>query len=231
MKIGLLADIHANDLALEAVLKAAKRHGVEELLIAGDFVGYYYNPERVLELLNSWTWNAIGGNHEAMLGEWRSGRNREEILKKYGSGIKEACNKLSEAQLENLINLPPTRRIKIDNREVLICHGAPWDRDYYIYPDVAVDTRLCLFREDCDLLVYGHTHYPAVWQEGEQLAVNPGSVGQPRDHKPGACWALWDTGRHNITLMREEYDFKQLIEKCMRIDPQLPYLANVLIRS
>lgn len=231
MKVGLLSDIHGNDLALEAVLNAAKQKGVEELLIAGDFVGYYYNPERVLELLNSWSWNAVGGNHEAMLGEWLSGNKREEILKKYGSGIKNACSKLTEELLEKLIALPQTRRIELCNRNVLLCHGSPWDKDCYIYPDAKMEIRNRFFEEGSDLVVYGHTHYPVVWQEGEQLVVNPGSVGQPRDRKPGACWALWDTEEHKIALMRENYDFLPLIEECKRIDPQLLYLVDVLTRS
>jgi len=231
MIVGLLSDIHGNDLALEAVLNAAKQNGVEELLIAGDFVGYYYNPDRVFELLDSWSWNAVGGNHETMLGEWRSGYNREKILQKYGSGIKEASNKLTVALLEDLISLPSTRMIETDNRNVLLCHGAPWDRDCYIYPDADTETRLSFFNTGSDLLVYGHTHYPVIWREGEQLVVNPGSVGQPRDHKPGACWALWDTGAHKVTLMRENYNFQPLIEECKRIDPRLPYLVNVLTRS
>jgi len=61
--------------------------------------------------------------------------------------------------------------------------------------------------------------------------INPGSVGQPRDRRPGACWALWNTETMKIELRREQYDRTALVEACRRIDPQLPFLVDVLERS
>ena len=67
MKIGLLGDIHGNSRALRAVLESARVKGVEKLCLTGDFVGYYYHPDEVLDLLASWPNHAVRGNHEAML--------------------------------------------------------------------------------------------------------------------------------------------------------------------
>ena len=80
MKIGLLADIHANAHALEAVLKSAKEKKVEKLLCCGDYVGYYYEPDRVIALLDEWDWDGISGNHETMLLDWLNEKNRNEII-------------------------------------------------------------------------------------------------------------------------------------------------------
>ena len=66
MKLALLADIHGNADALEAVLAAARRRGAKRLLCAGDFVGYYYEPARCFELLDAWRLDAVRGNHEDM---------------------------------------------------------------------------------------------------------------------------------------------------------------------
>ena len=94
MKIGLLSDIHANAHALKSVLKSAKGKNVDKLLCCGDYVGYYYEPDRVLALLDNWDWEGVSGNHEAMLFDWLNDKNRKKIKDKYGSGISVAAEKL-----------------------------------------------------------------------------------------------------------------------------------------
>lgn len=81
-----------------------------------------------------------------------------------------------------------------------------------------------------DLIVYGHSHYPVVWRIDRSVIANPGSVGQPRDRKLGACWALWDTRSMEVTLQRANFDTQLVAERALRIDPHLPYLAGVLRR-
>lgn len=231
MKLALLADIHGNSLALSAVLNAARLNDVDELLIAGDFVGYYYHPDEILSLLDNWKWTAVSGNHEVMLEQWSKGINHKKTLKKYGTGIELAYKLLSSKQLEMLVCLPPKRKIQIENYSVLLCHGSPWDQDFYVYPDANTDISQRFFNEKYDVVVYGHTHYSVIWKENNHYVVNPGSVGQPRDRKQGACWALWDTVQHDIKLMRENYDSTPLVNECKKNDPLLPYLSNVLTRK
>jgi hypothetical protein len=43
--------------------------------------------------------------------------------------------------------------------------------------------------------------------------VNPGSVGQPRDHDPRAAYAIFDTERQTLTFKRVAYDIKQTQEQ------------------
>ena len=102
MKIGLLSDIHANSDALYAVLSDAQSLGVKSFIIAGDFVGYYYNIEKVLSSLSSLDFIAIGGNHEAMLSDWCLNKNHNLIQKKYGSSIGLAYKALSGEQKNGL---------------------------------------------------------------------------------------------------------------------------------
>ena len=63
MRIALLGDIHGNSFALAAVLGAARATRVEKLLITGDFVGYYFWPREVLDMLRDWEVEAVRGNH------------------------------------------------------------------------------------------------------------------------------------------------------------------------
>lgn len=230
MKIGLLADLHGNGEAVATVLAAARRAGVERLLCAGDYVGYYYHPEAVLRELDRWVWTGVRGNHEDMLADWLAGKNRENVLARYGSGITVAAD-MPAGKRDRLLALPRRLTLEIDGRTVVLCHGAPWATNAYVYPDAPPDTRSRMAVEAVDVVVFGHSHFPVLWRERHCLVVNPGSVGQPRDRVPGACWALWDTSTMTIDLRRESYDTAPLVAECRRRDRDLAYLANVLTRT
>ena len=66
---------------------------------------------------------------------------------------------------------------------------------------------------------------------GNTLVVNPGSVGQPRNRKPGAQWALYDTESKVLEFFNESYECSELVEECRVNSPQLPYLAEILTRT
>jgi len=233
MKIALLSDIHSNAHALKAVLKSAKEKDVNKILCCGDYIGYYYEPERVMDLLEKWDWDGVSGNHEAMLVDWINEKNRTNIKVKYGSGISIATKRLPNDKLTLLCEMPIVKKLKISNKKILICHGSPYERDIYIYPDSEKKTIDKMFNYDSDfnLMVFGHTHYPVIWKKGNKTIINPGSVGQPRDRIPGACWVLWDTITNEFIFQREKYDVSAVIEMCKKFDPELSYLVNVLIRK
>ncbi len=231
MKLALLGDIHGNHLALRAVLAAAKLEGVERLLITGDFIGYYFWPSQVLDMLSGWDLVAVRGNHEDMLIQaYRRPELLLDIEQRYGSGLSVALDSLSAAQLDWLMKLPHPQSIAIGDCKILLCHGAPWDVDQYIYPDS--DSELF---ERCDKLVHdwvvtGHTHYPLIRQLDKTMFVNPGSVGQPRDRVPGAAWALLDSETGQVELKREPYDIHSVANEARQIHPKLNYLSEVLLR-
>ncbi|WP_158597892.1 metallophosphoesterase family protein [Noviherbaspirillum saxi] len=232
MRVAILGDIHGNAAALHAVLDAARNDGVEKLLVTGDLVGYYFSPCTVLELLEPWDKCIVRGNHEAMLAEARvSSLRLADIEARYGSGIRVALDELSDAQLDGLCELPHPMHVMIDACAILLCHGAPWNLDEYIYPDAPQGIVERCIGEARDIVITGHTHYPMLRQIGKRVLVNPGSVGQPRDRQPGAAWALLDSVSGEISLRREYYDMQPLIEEARRRHPELPYLAEVLCRT
>ena len=230
MKVALLSDIHGNAPALSAVLSAAASEGVSLLLCCGDYVGYYYDPEMVFDLLDGWSWLGVRGNHEDMLERWLAGEGRPEVAARYGSGVAKAAQMRGE-RLSQVLSLPKMRNSRIEGRRVLVCHGAPWDGDAYVYPDAPPEVWHRMAASGDDLVVYGHTHYPVVRQAEGTLVVNPGSVGQPRDRRPGACWALWDTETMSVALRRENYDAGAVAARCAVEDPHLPAIAQVLTRT
>lgn len=232
MKIGLLGDIHGNALALQAVLAVAETEGVEHLLVTGDLVGYYFAPDKVLELLEPWDRHIVRGNHEDMLtAARRYPALLPEIEKKYGSGLRIALDCLAEEQLDMLCNLPHPAQVAIDGRRLLLCHGTPWDNNEYVYPDADAALLVRCASPGIDMVILGHTHYPMVREIGATMIVNPGSVGQPRNRTPGAQWALYDSVTLTVSLRCESYDHCAVAEEARRRHPNHPYLSNVLERT
>lgn len=231
MRIAVLSDIHGNYLALDAVLKEVRKFDVKRLFVLGDLVGYYYHPDKVIKLLNDWPLDLIQGNHEEILK--RAVKDKvflKQIYLKYGSGINMAIKKLIDTQIKELTKLPWKKMIRIDDLSIVLSHGAPWERDYYVYPnsDQSVLKRCCVL--GAEFIFLGHTHYPFVFKNDRCTVVNVGSVGQARDQGGIASWALLDTVKRKVELKTTQYDTTPLVNEVKLIDPHVPYLYKVLLR-
>ena len=232
MRVAVIGDIHGNAPALYSVLIAAKLREVECLLINGDLIGYYFEPAQVLQLIAPWKTYIVRGNHEDMLASARlDPQVLPEIERRYGSALEVAINSLDSAQLDMLCNLPHPLSVELDSMKILLCHGSPWDNDVYIYPDASEDMMNRCAIEGYDLVVMGHTHYPMLKTIGTTQLLNPGSVGQPRNREPGAQWAMIDTITREISLHNEYYDVEPVLSEARLRHPELPYLADVLVRT
>lgn len=231
MKIGILADIHGNSIALEAVLQEAKHLQITRLLVLGDIVGYYYHPDKVLELLKGFETTMIRGNHEDMLRSAKSSVEEEEKIKlKHGSGISIALNTLTGDQIKNLTDLPTSTTVTLDSCTIMLCHGAPWKSDEYIYPDAPKEVLAKCTSVKADFLLLGHTHHPFIHSRNSVTVLNPGSVGQPRDIGNLASWAILDTANASIVFKRAQFDIEPLIEEAKKNDPGIPYLQEIFRR-
>ncbi len=222
MRILVFSDIHSNLTALEAVLAAAGN--VDAYWCLGDIVGYGPDPNeciaRVRDLPNL---ICVRGNHDAAtLGEVDQHTfNHEASL-----AISWTKRVLNADSQEFLLSLP--ERLIHDN--ITIVHGSPrnpvWDyvMDYMTALRMFqfFDTRICLV---------GHTHVPAIWKESESAApkspvmdfnktvilsktiLNPGSVGQPRDHDNRAAYAFLDPEESTWELRRVAYEISSVQER------------------
>ncbi len=229
MKIGILGDIHGNDIALKKILNKAKNKNVVKLLITGDLIGYYYNISEIFSLLKEWDWISVRGNHEDMLK--KSINNKKylnNITSKYGSSIKIALKELTKKQINFLTSLPHPFEIKIDGKKILLCHGSPSDLNFYVYPDCDNKILKEISKKNHDLIILGHTHYPMHRQINSTTIINPGSVGQPRNKQKGAQWALYDTKNSKLDFYVEKYNPNKIIKQVMMYDPENEYLYNIL---
>ena len=213
MRVALLSDVHANLVALEAVLAALP--AVEELWVMGDTVGYGPEPADTLALLRERNARLVAGNHDRAVATG-------EGLELFNVAAREAAvlhrGWLGAADRDALAALPLT----ITAGRYLLCHGSPreplweyvFDRGTAAASMAGVAVPFC-----CN----GHTHVPAVFPVGpDRVMINPGSVGQPRDGDPRAAYAVLDTDAATAEFHRVGYDIAKT-QRMMR-ERRLPEL-------
>ncbi len=218
MRYLVLADIHANLQALEAVLADATTRGYDRVLVLGDLVGYGANPVEAIDRTMALDPAAvIRGNHDKVCAGLEPATDFNDAAR----ASAEWTAAILPASHRDLLARLPAGPVSVTDA-LQICHGAPFDEDYYVFDldDAAqaldaVTARLCLF---------GHTHVPAAYASADDpirardaagtdlvlpaspSLVNVGSVGQPRDGDPRAAYGLLDLDRDSLQLCRVAYD-------------------------
>lgn len=231
MRLAILSDIHGNYDALKAVLEECKKHKIEQYLCLGDYVGYYYEPKKVWDLIYSLNGVKIKGNHEDLLKDSLSSRIiRNQIKEKYGTGHQVAQNQLSCEQINQLYNLPEKKLVQIGEYTFELNHGSPWDQSIYLYPDTAPEILEKANNPAIDIVLVGHSHYPFTKKLTHSVIINPGSVGQNRQKGGVACWAFINSDTLEYKLMRTSYDTEALFNEAKEKDPLNAYNYNILKR-
>ena len=203
MKVAVISDIHGNFDALAAVLEKAENENVTHLLILGDVVGYYYHPDKIMDLLSQWNFDIIKGNHEKILEDLIADSSLSETIRlKYGSGHQEAINKLTQEQLRFLIDLPETKTVQFGQTSLLMCHGSPWSIDYYVYPDCDKEILEKCDSKVHDFVLIGHSHYSFAIRNENSILINPGSVGQSRQTGGKASWCVINTDNQLFSVFQ-----------------------------
>lgn len=229
----VISDIHSNLPALTTVLGAMETSA--RVLCAGDIVGYYIDPNPVIELLRSHHVECILGNHDQyVLGLLPYPPSRED---KYRAQWTRSA--LTSENTVWLKNLPQVRTYcvaasgLVDLRSgpsfhrVLLNHGSFSSPEEYIYPDTPFDGSVL---GEHTVGIFGHTHHPMVREYGTSRLLNPGSVGQPRDRKASASYARIDLVTGSIELLRENYDVAGYQER-LKAAGITPSMVEILART
>jgi len=200
MLVGVISDVHANRVALEAVLDDMP--DVDALVCAGDVVGYNPWPAECVDILRERSVPTVMGNHDraVVTGTGFAGNRMAD------AGAEYAREELDDERIEWLAGLG-NQRLAVDGR-LKIVHGHPEDPNRYTYP--------ALFSADLldeeDVLVMGHTHVQAHETYDDGVVMNPGAVGQPRDEDPRAAYAVVDLEALAVERHRAEYDVDEVID-------------------
>lgn len=240
----LISDIHSNYEALLAVADDIEKHQVEKVICLGDIVGYGPNPCECVDLVMDCD-VAILGNHDqgALFDPEGFNSGAERAIFWTRTQLENARDPLAEARWEFLGDRP--RMHKEGN--LLFVHGSARNPlNEYVFPeDIYNQNKM----EKIFLLVdqycfQGHTHVPGVFTQSMQFLspadvnysyrldqqktlVNVGSVGQPRDNDPRACYVLLDGDR--VIFRRVEYDAQVTRSKIHNIPDLDRYLGDRLL--
>ncbi len=182
MRILLVADIHANWPALQAVV--SEPHDL--CLCLGDLVDYALDPLPCVDWVRRNAHVTVRGNHDHGVAQnvIVNGKNGFKFL----TGVTRVLTRerLGRDDIRYLGRLPVTRMLSIDDTRFLLAHASPRDPlDEYAPADPDFWVRR-LQNIEADVVCVGHTHHPYVLEAGDKLVINPGSVGQPRDGDPSA---------------------------------------------
>lgn len=239
MRYAVLADIHANLAALEAVLDDIRgKGGVDELWCLGDIVGYGPEPGECIRLLRKHCSVCVAGNHDL-------GAVGKLDLAYFNTAAAAACRwtatRLSQVDSHYLESLPLT----LTQGDFFLVHGSPAEPvlEYIISTGIAVrnfsffDARYCLV---------GHTHVPLAFKlDGaacsavslspgvglvvgkKRMIINPGGVGQPRDGDPRASYAIYDSEGQMFRIYRVEYDIAATQNKMVKANLPMTLISRL----
>lgn len=208
MKIALLADAHANCIALDAVLKDAASRNIDHIIFAGDAVGYYPYTNEVCNILREKADWCVKGNHDAFV----TGGLPVSEDKKKAYALDYTLSEISAENMDWLKNLPEFLDMELSGKIFKIFHGSPWNYlEEYIYPDYPFFNRFDSI--GADFVILGHTHHPMLHLTGDKFIINPGSCGQPRDYNPMASYSTLDIESGQIEFYRVSYDRQKIVQR------------------
>lgn len=223
MRHAVISDVHGNIEALTAVLADIKKRKADSVLFLGDAVGYGPEPNECVRTLKAECSVLLAGNHDwAAIGlaerkhfnpyaraaiEWTAGALRADCISALGDF--------------SLTHQRPEEGL-------FLVHATPKEpeRWHYLFSLWDAEVNFKCFSEKVCLL--GHSHQPLIMErfpsgdmaterggltfgKTERYIINVGSVGQPRDGDPRACYAmLADDG---VRLHRVTYDIPKTQKK------------------
>ena len=234
MKFLILSDIHGNWPALQAVLAAEPQ--VDGLIVLGDLVNYGPHPVECVRWAQANTtpgW-IVQGNHDRAVGCDEDPRCSAPYRALAAAMQRYTAGRLDAEAKGYLAKLPAGQTNTMGFARCFLCHAIPSDPLYgYLHlPDQRARWEAeILAAGRPDFLLVGHTHRPFACLVKSTLIVNPGSVGQPKDHDPRASYALWRDG--DVMLRRAAYDVEAVARDLVDCAPPdvAPLLAGVLRRG
>lgn len=206
MLLAVFSDVHANLEALEAVLEVIDQRKPDKVAFCGDVVGYGGSPKECLDLVRDRVDLAVVGNHDLAVAT-------AKVAGLPPDGQQAALwhhKVLSDEDKAYLAGLPYV----VTEFGCTFAHATPQRPQDWLRVDSFQVAHDQFNHFETPVCFTGHSHMPAVLankmgvfsvRPGMRYVLNVGSVGQPRDHNPGACVAFFDTETFAYELVRVPY--------------------------
>jgi diadenosine tetraphosphatase ApaH/serine/threonine PP2A family protein phosphatase len=215
--IAVLSDIHANVVALDAVLADAAERGATEHYCLGDITGYGPRPAECVRRIRELGCPAVLGNHDEAVA-WP---DRRATMNPYAmAGVRFSRKRLAPDARQWLAALPLMLKIS----PATLVHASPFEPEEWHYVFDAEDALAALGAQSTSIAFCGHTHVAGLFarRPGPQpealhelkfrlpgrgkYLVNVGAVGQPRNNDPRAQYVLFNPRARTVEYRRVEYD-------------------------
>lgn len=223
MFFAVISDVHSNLEALDRVLEDIRRRKIKDIFFLGDAVGYGPNPNECVERLSKTCKILLAGNHD-----WGAlGLTNIAYFNEYARfAIEWTRNVLTEENKKILNSFP----IKKEFNRMLFVHSTPKEPEEWHYLLSLWDAEINFQYFDNSMCFLGHSHQPFIIERlpsgelityrdkvrispGNRYIINVGSVGQPRDGDPRACYVV--VSDNDIQMIRVPYDI-EIVQNKMR---------------
>ena len=235
MRWGVFSDVHSNLEALLVVLEYFEKEKVDGYVCGGDITGYGADSDKAIEIISALpNLFCVRGNHDlAVLGRMDINWFNDMAA----AAVRYAQKSIGEKNMRWLQDLPP----RVDQGAFTLVHGSPRNAaEEYLVTVQQFHDNYSYFRVSPCFI--GHSHLPLCFlmkepvsyvefgtlKEGSKIrsprgircVINPGSVGQPRDHDHRASCGIYDDETRAFLLVRLEYDVAEAQRKIL--DAGLP---------
>ena len=225
MVYAIISDVHANAIALSAVLEDARRCGAKKLLCLGDVVGYGPEPESTVSTIQARAAFTLAGNHDDAV----SGRlDASDFIDLAADAVSRHREALSEENLAWLKSLPYT----YNGKSFLCAHGDFTSPRTFEYVSDEQEAAANFAATKAQLMFVGHSHVPGIFltgasgkvyslpptdftlEDGKRYIVNPGSVGYPRTNG-NVCestYVLYDDAEKTVSFRRLPFTVRSVMQ-------------------
>ena len=225
MVYAIISDVHANAIALSAVLEDARRCGAKKLLCLGDVVGYGPEPESTVSTIRARAAFTLAGNHDDAV----SGRlDASDFIDLAADAVSRHREALSEENLAWLKSLPYT----YNGKSFLCAHGDFTSPRTFEYVSDEQEAAANFAATKAQLMFVGHSHVPGIFltgasgkvyslpptdftlEDGKRYIVNPGSVGYPRTNG-NVCestYVLYDDAEKTVSFRRLPFTVRSVMQ-------------------
>jgi predicted phosphodiesterase len=230
MRVAVLADIHGNLPALDAVLRDVDAAAVDAIVLNGDLATGPMPAEtleRLAELGNRAIW--VRGNCERELAAAYDGALDPGLPDAARLPAEYGASRLARRHRDLLSGLPLSVTVEVTGLgPVRFCHATARNDTEMVLVDSPLDTYRDAFAGTAEAtVVLGHTHMPFDRLADRRRFVNPGSVGMPYGGT-GAYWALLGP---EMVLRHSDYDAHAAAETFRAAAPNYPGLAEFIAEN
>lgn len=211
MRIAVIADIHGNYPALEAVLADITVQEVDEVIVAGDAINAAPFPREVMDTIHQQQWRMVLGNHEQYMLDCRD-PECDEYPRDSWLSFHWTADHMTDADLDFFRNLPESIAVTDD---LIIMHGSPGRVNWGVLPstpDRYLEEQYGKLPHH--YIVTAHTHVPQVIHWRDKTIINPGSVGMSFDGNTAASYMILTQveNRFIIQNRRVNYDVELVVK-------------------